>query len=184
MSTPVYKRFKLCIFGDGGVGKTTLTHRYMSGVFQEHYKLTIGMDFHVKKLEVDGKMISLQIWDFAGERKFRFLLPSAVLGASGALFLYDMSRFVTFKNLNDWVSIFKEANEEEGQEVPAILIGSKLDLQERRAVPLEEGVRFANENNFFDYLECSSKSGANVDQVFEKIGRIMIQKSGLIEEVI
>ena len=176
------KRFKLCIFGDGGVGKTTLTNRFMTGVFKDHYKLTIGMDFHVKKIEIDGLLISLQIWDFAGEEKFRFLLPSAIIGAHGALFLYDMSRFLTYKNLRNWISVFNDASETQGQEIPAILIGAKLDLQEKRAVPPEEGEIFATENNFLDYLECSSKTGENVELVFEKIGRIMLEKSGLIEK--
>ncbi len=182
--TEVYKRFKVCIFGDGGTGKTTLTNRFMTGVFKDHYKLTIGMDFHVKKIEIDGLWISLQIWDFAGEEKFRFLLPSAVIGAHGAIFMYDLSRFITFKNLRNWMSVYNEATIDKGQVVPAILVGGKLDLAEQRSVPPEEGARFAAENNFIEYLECSSKTGVNVELVFQKIGKIMLEKSEVIEETI
>ena len=182
--TEVYKRFKLCIFGDGGVGKTTLTNRFMTGVFKDHYKLTIGMDFHVKKIEIDGMPISLQIWDFAGEEKFRFLLPSAIIGAHGALFLYDMSRFLTYKNLKNWLSVFNDAVADQGTEIPAVLVGSKLDLQEQRAFPPEQGAQFAVDNNFNDYLECSSKTGENIELVFEKIGRIMLEKSSIVEKTL
>ncbi|MCK4688545.1 MAG: GTP-binding protein, partial [Candidatus Lokiarchaeota archaeon] len=80
--------FKICIFGDGGVGKTTLVKRYMTGVFKGDSTMTIGVDFHVKKLEINGLNVSLQIWDFAGEDRFRFLLPSYVIGASGGIFMY------------------------------------------------------------------------------------------------
>jgi len=99
--------FKLCIFGDGGVGKTTLLGRYLTGIFKANQSITIGVDFHVKKLEVNGKKVLLQIWDFAGEKRFRFLLPSYVLGASGGIFMYDITRYSSLKNFPEWVKIFK-----------------------------------------------------------------------------
>ncbi len=79
--------FKLCIFGDGGVGKTTLVKRYLTGVFAGDTTMTIGVDFHIKKLNIEGKEVGLQIWDFAGEDRFRFLLPSYVFGTSGGIFM-------------------------------------------------------------------------------------------------
>ncbi len=169
-------KFKVPVFGDGGVGKTTLTHRFLNGVFKETYQLTIGMDFYIKKLELDGKKISLQIWDFAGEKKFRFLLPGAVMGANGVIFTYDITRYVTFKNLTDWLTVFNEANEIHDQKLPILLVGSKLDLEGVRTVPKEEATKFANDNNFIDYIECSSKSGENVEELFAIISRSMIKK--------
>lgn len=169
-------KFKVPIFGDGGVGKTTLTHRFLNGVFKETYQLTIGMDFYIKKLELNGKKISLQIWDFAGEKKFRFLLPGAVMGASGTIFMYDITRYVTFKNLTDWLTVFNEANEIHDQKLPILLVGSKLDLEGMRTVPKEEAIKFANDNNFIDYIECSSKSGENVEELFAIISKSIVKK--------
>ena len=170
-------KFKVPIFGDGGVGKTTLTHRFLNGLFKETYQLTIGMDFYLKKLELDGKSISLQIWDFAGEEKFRFLLPGAVMGANGTIFMYDITRYVTFKNLTDWLTVFNEANEIHDQKLlPILLVGSKLDLEGVRTVPKEEAIEFAHNNNFIDYIECSSKSGENVEELFTIISRRMAKK--------
>jgi len=169
-------KFKIPIFGDGGVGKTTLTHRFLNGVFKETYQLTIGMDFYVKKLELDGKKISLQIWDFAGEKKFRFLLPGAVMGANGTIFMYDITRYITFKNLTDWLIVFNEANEIHDQKLPILLVGSKLDLEGMRTVPKEEAINFAKNNNFIDYFECSSKSGENVEELFTLISKHIVKK--------
>jgi small GTP-binding protein len=170
-------KFKVPIFGDGGVGKTTLTHRFLNGVFKETYQLTIGMDFYIKKLELDGKKISLQIWDFAGEKKFRFLLPGAVMGANGTIFMYDITRYITFKNLTDWLTVFNEANEIHDQKsLPILLVGSKLDLEGMRTVPKEEAINFAKNNNFIDYIECSSKSGENVEELFALISKSIVKK--------
>jgi len=173
-------KYKVCIFGDGGVGKTTLTQRYMTGVFQEKYQLTIGMDFYLKKLEIDGNDVSLQIWDFAGEEKFRFLMPGALLGANAAIFMYDLSRYGTLENLDDWISLFKETNHKENQEVPFILIGGKLDLEDIRAVSKEKGRDMANHYGAMGWIECSAKDGTNVSRIFEEIARAILerQKSG------
>ncbi|MFX0033021.1 MAG: Rab family GTPase [Candidatus Hodarchaeota archaeon] len=167
-------KYKVCIFGDAAVGKTTLTHRFLSGIFKETYKLTIGMDFYLKKLDLNGKKIRLHIWDFAGEEKFRFLLPSTLIGAHGTIFMYDITRYTTLVNLTDWLTVFESANIKQNHKIPMILVGSKLDLMENRTVSQEEATDFANKKNFLDYLECSSKTGENVNLIFEKISKIMV----------
>jgi len=172
---PSKLQFKLPIFGDAGVGKTTLTHRYLHGLFKQSYHGTIGVDFFLKKLELNGKNISLQIWDFAGEEKFRFLLPGIINGANGTIFMFDITRYVTFKNLSNWLSVFKTANENHNQTVPALLVGSKTDLEGIRTVPSKEAKSFAQDNNLSGYIECSSKNGENVEELFRKITKIMME---------
>jgi small GTP-binding protein len=172
---PSKLQFKLPIFGDAGVGKTTLTHRYLHGLFKQSYHGTIGVDFFLKKLELNGKNISLQIWDFAGEEKFRFLLPGIINGANGTIFMFDITRYVTFENLSNWLSVFKTANENHNQTVPALLVGSKTDLEGIRTVPSKEAKSFAQDNKLSGYIECSSKNGENVEELFRKITKIMME---------
>lgn len=172
--------YKICIFGDGGVGKTTLVNRYMTGVFKGDSTMTIGVDFHVKKLEINGLMVSLQIWDFAGEDRFRFLLPSYVIGASGGIFMYDITRYSSLKNFDDWLEIFKRAYTGKEQQIPVIMVGGKLDLQYKRAVSSNEAFELAKESNLYGFVECSAKSGENVEDIFIEMGKLMMRRSGLI----
>jgi small GTP-binding protein len=169
-------QFKLPIFGDAGVGKTTLTHRYLQGLFKESYHTTVGIDFFLKKFEIDGKNVSLQIWDFAGEEKFRFLLPGVMNGANGTIFMFDITRYVTFENLSNWFEVFKTANENHNQNVPALLVGSKTDLNGIRTVPSKEAKSFAQDKDLIGYIECSSKNGENVEELFRKITKTMMEK--------
>ncbi|MFW9783538.1 MAG: Rab family GTPase [Candidatus Heimdallarchaeota archaeon] len=173
--------FKCCIFGDGGVGKTTLIKRYLTGVFKGDSNITIGVDFHIKKLNIDEKRVSLQIWDFAGEDRFRFLLPSYVLGASGGVFMYDITRYSSLKNFKEWLNIFKQGYKGSSDQVPIIMVGSKLDLEYKRAVSRDEAYEIAKENDLFGYIECSSKDGQNVEEVFYEIGRIMLRQANLTD---
>ena len=173
---PSKLQFKLPIFGNAGVGKTTLTHRYLHGLFKSSYHGTIGVDFFLKKFEIDGKKVSLQIWDFAGEEKFRFLLPGIINGANGTIFMFDITRYITFENLSNWLSVFKTANENHKQTVPALLVGSKTDLEGIRTVSSKEAKSFAQDNNLIGYIECSSKNGENVEELFRKITKIMMEK--------
>jgi small GTP-binding protein len=172
--------FKVCIFGDGGVGKTTLINRYLTDVFQGGSEITIGVDFHIKKLEILEKRITLQIWDFAGEERFRFLLPSYVLGASGGIFLFDITRYSSLRNFQDWLGIIRQGYKGPNEQIPIIMVGSKLDLEYKRAVSRNEAFELAKRNDISGYIECSSKDGQNVQEVFLEIGRIMMKRVKII----
>jgi len=172
--------FKICLFGDGGVGKTTLVTRYLTGVFKGNSTITIGVDFHIKKIEVENKIVTLQIWDFAGEDRFRFLLPSYVVGASGGVFMYDITRFSTLKNFNDWINIFKKGFIGDKRQLPIIMVGGKLDLQYKRAVSTKEAFEMAKSHNLYGFVECSSKDGRNVEEIFYEMARLMLHRAELI----
>ncbi len=172
--------FKLCIFGDGGVGKTTLVNRYLTKVFDESIKMTIGADFYVKDLEIDGKKVVNRIWDFGGEQRFKVLLPSFAKGADGGIFMYDITRYTSVKNIDDWLSIFEKNARDKQINIPIVMVGGKLDLQEKRSVETEDAVELSEKYNLQGYFECSSKTGDKVEEIFESITRKMMKFTGMI----
>ena len=172
--------FKLCIFGDGGVGKTTLVNRYLTKVFDESIKMTIGADFYVKDLEIDGRKVVNRIWDFGGEQRFKVLLPSFAKGADGGIFMYDITRYTSVKNIDDWLSIFEKNVREKQMQIPIIMVGGKIDLQEKRSVETEDAVELSEKHNLQGYFECSSKTGDRVEDIFESITRKMMKYTGML----
>ncbi|MHA2034853.1 MAG: Rab family GTPase [Promethearchaeota archaeon] len=154
--------FKLMMLGDASVGKTSLTLRYISGYFMEDLKLTIGVDFYSKTTLFNGKKVKLQMWDFGGEERFRFLLSQYCKGANGAFFLYDITNVRSIEHLPDWTQIVRE----QAGDIPIMLVGSKKDLNEFRSVPREDGILTAKKYNLSNFIELSSKTGENVEKAF------------------
>jgi len=164
--------FKIMMLGDASVGKTSLTIRYISGFFLEDLKLTIGVDFYSKTTNFKGKKVKLQIWDFGGEERFRFLLSQYCKGANAAFFLYDITNSITIDHLPDWTQIIRE----HAGDIPIMLVGSKLDLEEFRAVPRNEGILAAKKYNLSSFVELSSKTGQNVEEAFNLMTESLFEK--------
>ncbi len=137
--------------------------------------MTVGVEFHTKRLEIAGKKIILQIWDFAGEHQFRFLLPSYVRGSSGIIFMYDITNEASFNALNEWIEVFKKGFKEKVLKIPLVLVGSKLDLKENRKISPEKAIEFVKKSKFLNYFETSSKNGENIENVFETLSLAMIK---------
>lgn len=169
--------FKLCIFGAGGVGKTTLIKRFVSKVFDEDLKMTIGADFSVKNVTVDDKTVTLRIWDFAGEERFRVLLPSFAKGAQGGIFMYDITRYSSIKDINDWLSIFEYFVAKSEKKIPIIMVGGKNDLEDKRSVEIEEAIEISRSLELQGHFECSSITGDKVEEIFAYIANKMIENS-------
>ena len=172
--------FKVCIFGDGGVGKSCLVNRYLTGVFKDDSDMTLGVDLFLKKLKISNKSISLQIWDFAGEERFRFILPSYLIGADGGIFMYDITRYSSLKNIDNWFEVLIEGSKSKKREFPMIMVGGKLDLEKKRAVSSEEAYSVGKKHDLEVFIECSSKNGQNVDEIFVKLARLMMERDGII----
>ena len=169
--------YKIVIFGDGGCGKTTLNQRFLTEAFKPDSTMTIGVDFEVKSLEIDEKKVKLQIWDFGGEERFRFLLPTYVKGASGGLFMYDITNYSSLAHIDDWLTTIKKETE---TLFPIVAVGGKGDLAEQREVSAEEGINISKSRDVDAFIECSSKTGENVEETFETLTRLMLQRSNFI----
>ncbi|MCP4761817.1 MAG: GTP-binding protein [archaeon] len=164
------KVFKLIIAGDGGVGKTSLTNKFITGVFTDATRITIGVEFFIKDLEVEGLgTVRLQIWDFGGEERFRFLLPTYVKGANGILFLYSITDMMGLAHFDDWLGILRSYD----PKIPIMLVGAKADLEHMRKVQTREAIGIAKDRRCKGYVEVSAKSGINVEASFTTISKLM-----------
>lgn len=172
--------YKICIFGDAGVGKTSLTYRYITNRFEQDTKLTLGVDIIAKDVEINSYRVKLQIWDFGGEERFRVFLPVYARGSSGGIFMYDTTRKNSLDRIRDWISIFKRDLTKEERQIPVLAVGGKLDLANERAVELEEAKNLASILNIYDVIECSAKTGENVDSIFQSITNRMLESSKLV----
>jgi len=170
----VAKKFilKILTAGEGGVGKTTLLHRYVEGRFSAETKMTIGVEFFLKETMIDTKQCTLQLWDFGGQERFRFLLESYVLGAKGALLMFDLTRPITLENLEQWVNIVRKGD----PDLPILFLGTKLDLEEEIQVSDNYAKEFLEVFKLMDFLKISSKTGENVKDAFDILTRKILER--------
>ena len=172
--------YKLCIFGDKGVGKTCLAYRYLTSLFEVNTKTTMGAAVYIKYVKIENKNIVIQIWDFGGEEQFRFLLPAYAFGSFAGIFMYDVTKRSTLEKFNDWLICFNEGLKDDKKEIPIFIVGGKIDLIEQRCVSIKNAKNLTKSKKILEYFECSAKTGENVEKIFEKITRIVMQKSGVI----
>ncbi len=163
---------KILTAGEGGVGKTTLLHRYVEGRFSAETKMTIGVEFFLKETVIDTKQCTLQLWDFGGQERFRFLLESYVLGAKGALLMFDLTRLMSLENLQQWINIVRKGD----PNLPVLFVGTKLDLADEIQVDDDYATTFLNDFKLIDFIKISSKTGENVGNAFELLTRHILER--------
>jgi len=164
--------WKIMILGDKASGKTSLTIRYISGFYLQDLKLTIGVDFYSKMTNYNEKKVKLQMWDFEGEERFRFLLHQYCKGANAAFFLYNITIPSTLDHLPEWTQIIRE----HAGNIPILLVGTKAHLEEQRAVTREQGIQAARLHNLSGFIELSSKTGQNVEKLFDTMTEILFDR--------
>jgi len=180
----VYARsfiYKICVVGNGGVGKTSMVLRYCENSFKESYLMTIGSNFSTKTVELANHpqlQVKLQLWDLAGQKHFSFVRPPFYRGATGIIYVFDLSRRSSFADLLEWRD---EVEKVIGQK-PSILVGNKLDIarQGHREVAEQEGEALKGEMHVMKYVETSAKEGDSVESVFKVLTLEILKASGKI----
>ena len=165
--------FKVLLIGNSDVGKSSLILRYVDQIWNDVFVPTIGVDFKVKSLQIDNKRVKMQIWDPAGQERFRNVISSYFKGAHGILLIYDITARDSFKELENWLG---EVERNATPQVLKILIGNKCDLDEQRQITVDEGEAFAARNGM-KFIETSAKNNTNVNEAFEALAKIMVESS-------
>lgn len=158
---------KLLLIGNSSVGKSSLLLRFSDEQFlpEDESSATIGVDFRVHKMEVDGKKVKLSIWDTAGQERFRTITSSYYRGAQGIILVYDVSNRESFEALPRWYS---ELETYVSNSVVKILVGNKVDKEFSRQVSVAEAQQFATRMSSL-FIETSAKTSVGVNEVFQEV---------------
>ena len=152
-------RHKIIFVGDAGVGKTTIISRIMDNPFNDAYEPSIGVDFMSKNITFRGTNIKLQMWDTAGQEKYKGLIPSYVRNSSIVFLIYDVSVKSSFDNIPNWITFIRSIENN-----TLVLCGNKIDLAERE-VKKEEGEALAQKEGIA-FFEVSAKTGEGIKDMF------------------
>ena len=163
---------KVILIGDSGVGKTNIMSKFLKNQFLENSKATVGVEFGSKLFIHENHKIKAQIWDTAGQEKYKAITGAYYKGSKGALVIYDITRKDTFANIEKWVNDLKTTGD---PKITIIIIGNKNDLADKRQVTKEEGEEKAKSFGCA-FLETSAFSGDNIDKAFDIMVKEIYEK--------
>lgn len=157
--------FKLLLIGDSGVGKSSILSSFVDNTFTDTHVSTIGVDFKISAIELENKIIKLQIWDTAGQERFKTVTTSYYRGAHGIIVVYDITNRESFDNIKYWL---EEVLRYTSEKTNVLIIGNKSDLPNKRTVSFEEAKNFANKYSY-DIIETSAKTNVNINKTFDNM---------------
>lgn len=175
------RQFKICLIGDGYVGKTSIRRKYLKEGFKRSYIPTLGVDFAQMAITFEGTPTNLVIWDIAGQSLFQNLRKRYYDGSSGIVLVYNVTDRTSFDNASKWLV---EAHGYMGKLPPLIIVGNKTDLRpsnpEGEVVSTEEGEEFAKKigedlEATSIFIETSALTGANIEDAFSALVGMMVE---------
>uniref|UniRef100_A0A2R9APC1 RAB41, member RAS onco family n=1 Tax=Pan paniscus TaxID=9597 RepID=A0A2R9APC1_PANPA len=147
---------KLLFLGEQSVGKTSIISRFMYNSFGCACQATVGIDFLSKTMYLEDQIVQLQLWDTAGQERFHSLIPSYIRDSTIAVVVYDIT-----------------SGSERGDDVVIMLLGNKIDLDNKRQVTAEQGEEKSRNLNVM-FIETSAKTGYNVKKLFRRVASALL----------
>ena len=163
--------YKILLLGDSTVGKTCFLLRYTDDTFLDLHMATIGLDYRLKTMILDDhRIVKVQLWDTAGQDKFRAITRNYYKGARGIILIYDDTNIKSFENIKKWIN---EIKEEISEKVTIVLIGNKIDNEGERKISKDQGEKLASEYGV-QFFETSAKTGQGINEsVFYLVQKIV-----------
>ncbi|MHA1506795.1 MAG: Rab family GTPase [Candidatus Asgardarchaeia archaeon] len=165
--------YKVSLIGSSGVGKTSIHTRITKGVFLSTVESTIGVCFDKKCYEVDGKEVTLQIWDFGGQMRYSMIADILIKGSDAVLLVFDVTRPITLEELNNiWIPL---ALKHKKKDTVMVLVGNKIDLGRRI------DLKYVNDivsKYKIKYYETSAKENKGLNELFSDIAEKLSERPG------
>ena len=174
-------KFKIALLGDSTVGKTSIIKRLINNDFKESQLSTIGAEQNTKTIKLNENseeeiLCTLQIFDTAGQEKFRSITPNYIKNADGIILVFDLTNYSSFENIKYWIK--QIYNNKKYENLPFIIVGNKYDLKDKIVVQ-EDKIKF-NEKNSENFFYCSAKDNYNVYEIFETISKKMVEQDNIL----
>ncbi|KAH7648522.1 GTP-binding nuclear ran tc4 [Cryptosporidium xiaoi] len=164
--------FKLALVGDGGVGKTTLVKRHLTGEFEKKYIPTIGVEVHPLKFNTDFGPLIFNVWDTAGQEKFGGLRDGYYIKGQCAIIMFDVTSRITYKNVPNWHRDIVRVCEN----IPIVLVGNKVDVKDRQVKARQ--IQYHRKRNL-QYYDVSARSNYNFEKPFLWLARRLTNQPAL-----
>ena len=148
---------KILLVGNPGVGKSNFIYRYIKDKFSNSNLSSVGFESNSKEIEITDKKIIVQLWDSAGQDKYKSITKNLFTRVQGIIILYDITNKKSFLSIQNWIKLIKEVN----NEMPYVIAGNKCDLKNAREVEEEEAIKFSRDNNI-EFMETSAKLDINI----------------------
>ncbi|KAF3701312.1 Ras-related protein Rab-15 [Channa argus] len=162
---------RLLMLGDSGVGKTCMLRRFTESEFDPSHISTIGVDFKMKTVEIDGIKVRVQIWDTAGQERYQTITKQYYRRAQGIVFVYDITNKPSFQHIAKWAS---DVEEYAPDKVQRILVGNKSDEDLERQVTKDQGNKLA-ETFGMEFFETSASTSSNISESFIRVTELVLQ---------
>jgi len=162
---------RVVVIGDSAVGKTSILNQLIDNAFNPFEQSTVGANYQLFIEEIDGQKVEMQIWDTAGQEKFRSLAPIYFRNSAGAVAVYDQTSRSSFEHLDNWIKTFRDIA---GTDTAIAIAGNKCDLESAIEVPITEANEWASQRGF-EIISTSARSGTGVRTLFSKLAHQLLQ---------
>ena len=164
---------KLILVGTSSVGKTSIVNKIVSGEFNPISTPTLSSQYSHYSFDYDGTKFSFQIWDTAGDEKFRSIVPMFYRDSKAAFIVFALDSLESFKEVDYYYSTL--TNFEKIEDIAVFIVGNKLDLVNNRMVSYEQGEEYAKTKNA-TYFEVSAKNGNGIVELFNSAAKEVLEK--------
>lgn len=168
-----YVELKIVLVGNQSVGKSCIVNQFINNEFKSDIAPTLGAAFTSKTLVIESHKVCMQLWDTAGQEKYRGMTPMYYRGGKVAIIVFSIENRESFDAIPSWIN---DLRAHAPKDIIVFIIGNKTDLDSVRVIKAEEGMDLAQQNDA-TYMEVSAKTGQNIDILFDEIPKSYIRKN-------